>query len=190
MSWSPVGVKGLLIKQGQNLKASVTHYQSNILSNFCHFYPYEEYSHLRSTLTLKLLITQHFQCGDTPSCSWCVPLLLLHFDIALIFYRKDAWHHGIYHISSKKCWVLIWYFIVKEATQSRAMLMIILYRFHSSWSLKNSNNSRSSNSSDVLVPLLLWKWGRRGHCLFERGACLTLSPRGWVLIQGNAVFFN
>ena len=62
--------------------------------------------------------------------------------------------------------------------------------FHSSWSLKNSNNSRSSNSSDVLVPLLLWKWGRRGHCLFERGACLTLSPRGWVLIQGNAVFFN
>ena len=101
MSWSPVGVKGLLIKQGQNLKASVTHYQSNILSNFCHFYPYEEYSHLRSTLTLKLLITQHFQCGDTPSCSWCVPLLLLHFDIALIFYRKDAWHHGIYPIPQR-----------------------------------------------------------------------------------------
>ena len=68
------------------------------------------------------------------------------------------------------------------------MLMIILYRFHSSWSLKNSNNSRSSNSSDVLVPLLLWKWRRKGHCLFERGACLTLSLRGWVLIQGNAVF--
>lgn len=66
--------------------------------------------------------------------------------------------------------------------------MIILYRFHSSWSLKSSNNSRSSNSSDVLVPLILWKWERRGHCLFERGACLTSSPRGWVLVQGNAVF--
>ena len=65
MSWSPVGVKGLLIKQGHNLKALVTHYQSNILSNFCHFHPYEEYSHLRSILALKLLITQHFQCGDT-----------------------------------------------------------------------------------------------------------------------------
>lgn len=83
MSWSPVGVKGLLTKQDHNLKASVTHYQSNILSNFCHFHPYEEYSHLRSILALKLLITQlsnavtHLAVPDV--CHFCYYILILRW---------------------------------------------------------------------------------------------------------------
>ena len=31
------------------------------------------------------------------------------------------------------------------------------------------------------------KWGG-GVRLFERGACLILLPRGWVLIEGKALF--